>query len=105
MADTLEEYAAAQAAEYGRYVANGPIYFGGALAYTKDHPVPTSNVEAHKYLEQGLVREVGTELPTPELPPAPQTGEPIVVEAALAADVAPEDPSLDPSDANHEIEV
>jgi hypothetical protein len=53
-----EDYAKAQAEEYGTFVAKGPIYHDGALAYTEGHPVPRSNVERHKYEEQGLVSKV-----------------------------------------------
>jgi hypothetical protein len=54
----MDAFAKAQAEEYGTFVAKGPIYHDGALAYTEGHPVPKSNVERHKYEEQGLVSKV-----------------------------------------------
>lgn len=42
---TVEELAAAQAAEYGEYVADGPIVLGGARAFNDGDPVPKSHVE------------------------------------------------------------
>jgi hypothetical protein len=53
-----EDYAKAQAEEYGTFVAKGPIYHDGVLAYTEGHVVPKSNVERHKLEEQGLVSKV-----------------------------------------------
>jgi hypothetical protein len=60
MAETLEEFQARQAAEYGQFVAKQNIYYDGALAYTAGHPVPASNVEAHGYLGDGLVERVAS---------------------------------------------
>lgn len=70
MPDSVEEYAAKQAAEYGTYVANGPIYVGGALAFNTGHPVPVSSVARFDYLEQGLVRKAGEA--APDAPPTEQ---------------------------------
>jgi len=55
-------YLAAQAAEYGTYVATRTIYYEGVRAYNEGDPVPVSNVERHGYLEQGLVRRAVEEL-------------------------------------------
>ena len=55
---TPEQYAQAQAEEYGSFVAKGPIYVDGALAFTAGHTVPKSTVEKFKYDEQGLVEKV-----------------------------------------------
>lgn len=40
-----EEHAAAQAAEYGTYVATKTIEIGGARAFNVGDPVPASHVE------------------------------------------------------------
>lgn len=40
-----EEYRQQQAAEYGTYVANKPIDFGGARAFNPGDPVPVSHVD------------------------------------------------------------
>lgn len=55
MSQTVEEFRKAQLDEYGTYVAIEPIDHDGARAYNVGDPVPASNVEAHKYDEQGLV--------------------------------------------------
>ncbi len=55
---SVEDFAAAQHAEYSTYVATVPILHGGARAYNPGDPVPISNVEAYDYLQQGFVREV-----------------------------------------------
>ncbi len=60
-----EGYAAAQAAEYGIYVAAQTIYYNGVRAYNAGDAVPVSNVEQHGYLERGLVRRVDE--PAPEV--------------------------------------
>lgn len=83
----LEDYQARQAAEYGAYVANGPIYIDGALAFAEGHPVPKSTVEANKYVEQGLVRESGTEAPAPQSGPEPQQGQDVVLDPSDNAQV------------------
>ena len=41
---TVEELRAAQAAEYGTYVALEPIDIGGARAFNIGDPVPTSHI-------------------------------------------------------------
>jgi hypothetical protein len=86
MAD-LEEYKAQQAAEYGAYVANGPIYIDGALAFVEGHAVPKSTVEANKYVEQGLVREAGTEAPAAQRGSEPQQGQDVVLNVDPADNV------------------
>ncbi|GAC1375213.1 MAG: hypothetical protein NVSMB4_03260 [Acidimicrobiales bacterium] len=81
---TPAEIAAQQAAEYGTYVAVQDIFFDGARAYNVGHPVPVSNVEAHGYLEDGLVKKVGDDSEPAEPAAAPTTpapqGDPIVVD-------------------------
>ena len=47
--------AAAQVKEWGEYVATGDILVGGVLAARKGDAIPISNVEKHRYDEQGLV--------------------------------------------------
>lgn len=42
---TVEEYLAAQKAEWETYVATEPIYVGGARAFNAGDPVPASHVE------------------------------------------------------------
>jgi len=58
------DYAAAQAVEYGTYVAVAVITVDGVRAFNVGDSVPISNVEAHGYLDAGLVR------PTTPLDPA-----------------------------------
>lgn len=79
---TVEEFEAAQAVEYGTYVATAVITYNGARAYNPGDAVPVSNVELHGYVAAGLVRKVGD--PAPEPPatvPAPQPmGDPVVID-------------------------
>lgn len=78
---TIEDYAKAQEAEYGTYVANGPIFYGGARAFNAGDPVPVSHVDTYKYLEQGLVRRVDDPAPVAaaaEVVPL-SVGDPIVI--------------------------
>lgn len=42
---TVEELRKAQAAEYGTYVATGPIDIGGTRAFNLGDPVPVSHIE------------------------------------------------------------
>jgi hypothetical protein len=56
----LQDYRAAQAKEYGTYVASSDIYVGNALAYRTGDPVPVGNVERHGYDKDGLVTKVKT---------------------------------------------
>jgi hypothetical protein len=42
---TIDEYKAAQAAEWGKYVAAEPIDIDGARAFNAGDPVPASHVE------------------------------------------------------------
>lgn len=41
----VDEFLAAQAKEYGTYVALQPIYIGGARAFNQGDPVPVGHVE------------------------------------------------------------
>lgn len=43
---TPGDFAAAQAAEYGKYVAKEPIRINGARAFNPGDPVPVSHVES-----------------------------------------------------------
>ena len=52
----VEDFAAAQAAEYAAYVATETILVDGARAYNAGDPVPASNVERHDYLTLGVVK-------------------------------------------------
>jgi hypothetical protein len=64
---TFTDHAAAIAEEYGRYVANQPIFIGGARAFNPGDPVPVS------HLDRGLVQaQQVTDLAAPEVEePAP----------------------------------
>ncbi len=46
--------------DYSQYVAVVPIYVDGALAYRLGDPVPATNVKAHDYESNGLVKKAGT---------------------------------------------
>ena len=81
----VEDFAAAQAAEYATYVALEPILVDGARAYNPGDPVPVSNVEKHDYLQMGVVRKVddpAPDLTAPEPPPALQ-GDPVVIDKTI----------------------
>ena len=78
----VEDFAAAQEAEYATYVATEPILVDGARAYNPGDAVPASNVEKHGYLQLGVVRKTSDPAPdltAPEPPPAPQ-GDPVVID-------------------------
>ena len=78
---TVEEFAAAQEAEYATYVATEVILVDGSRAYNVGDAVPISNVERHQYLALGVVRLASD--PAPELtadqPPQAPQGEPVVI--------------------------
>lgn len=77
----VEDFAAAQEAEYATYVATEAILVDGARAYNAGDPVPASNVVRHDYLALGVVRKADDPAPVltaPEPPPAPQ-GDPVVI--------------------------
>ena len=57
MTSPVEDFAAAQAAEYATFVASEPILVDGVRAYNPGDPVPVSNVEKHGYLQLGVVRK------------------------------------------------
>ena len=101
-------YDAAVKAEWGMWVANGPVYIGGALAFTDGAPVPASTVERFDLVAGGYVRKA-TE-PKPEsvsVSSAPPRGEDIVL-ASSGGEASPPEPvepvehpadlSLDPPD-------
>jgi hypothetical protein len=56
---TVEEYLAAQKAEWGTYVATQPIDIGGARAFNTGDPVPVSHVE-NKVVPQDSVAKTTT---------------------------------------------
>jgi hypothetical protein len=56
--DAVADEIAAQAKEYGTYVATQPINVGNARAYNEGDPVPVSNVERYHYDELGWVKRV-----------------------------------------------
>ena len=77
----VEDFAAAQEAEYATYVATEPILVDGARAYNPGDAVPASNVEKHGYVQLGVVRKAddpAPDLTAPQPPPAPQ-GDPVVI--------------------------
>jgi hypothetical protein len=43
---TVEEFRKEQAAEWGVYTANGPIYIGGVRAFNKGDAVPKAHVDS-----------------------------------------------------------
>lgn len=53
-----QDWQSQQEEEWGQWEAVEQIEHGGALAYDVGHPVPHSNVVAHGYEKQGLVRRV-----------------------------------------------
>lgn len=57
---TAEDASAALAEEYGQYVAVAPIESDGVRWYNAGDPVPAANVEAHGYLDAGLVAKTTT---------------------------------------------
>lgn len=60
------DYRIAQMHEYGQWVATGPIYIDGVLAFTEDHPVPASTVAKFGLDKQNLVRPADSPPPSPE---------------------------------------
>lgn len=80
--EEVEQLRAEQATEYGTYVAVAPISFNGAPAYNPGDPVPVSNVQRHKYDEQGLVAKVGT-----------KAGQELITALATPAEPAAETPA------------
>ncbi len=81
MATSIEDYTAAQAVEWGTYVATTAIFHEGVRAANAGDPVPVSNVEQYGYLGQGLVRLATEPAPAPVAAPivSPPVGEPVVV--------------------------
>jgi hypothetical protein len=58
---TAEEsrgYLEAIAHNYAQYVATGPIYFGNALAFNADDPVPADYPTIKQLLADGMVKAV-----------------------------------------------
>ena len=55
-----EAFRAAQAKEYGQYVATEQIFYAGALAFNVGDPVPASNVTLHGYADLGVVAKTTT---------------------------------------------
>jgi hypothetical protein len=81
MSSPVEDLAAAQATEYATFVATETILVDGARAYNIGDPVPASNVEAHGYLQLGVVRKAddpAPDLTVSEPSPAPQ-GDPVII--------------------------
>lgn len=54
---TPEKFAAAQAEEWGTYVAKEVIYYNGARAFNPGDAVPIGHVNQYGYEEQGLVEK------------------------------------------------
>ena len=78
----VEDFAAAQAAEYAAFVATEPILVDGARAYNVGDPVPASNVEKHGYVQLGVVRKTTDPAPEPAAPqpPVAPQGDPVVID-------------------------
>ena len=78
----VEDFAAAQAAEYATYVATEPILVDGARAYNVGDPVPASNVEKHGYVQLGVVRKATDPAPEPaaDEPLVALQGDPVVID-------------------------
>lgn len=55
--EEAKAFLAAQAEEYGQYVATQVITHDGVRAYNPGDAVPASNVKRHGYLKQGLVEK------------------------------------------------
>ena len=55
-----EAFRAAQAKEYGQFVATEQIFYAGALAFNVGDAVPISNVAAHGYDTLGVVAKITT---------------------------------------------
>jgi hypothetical protein len=68
-------YAAAQAKNYSEYVAAGPIYIGGALAYFANAPVSSASVEDGTVSKDQVVK-VGTKAAADIPPAAPVAADP-----------------------------
>lgn len=62
---SVEDYAAAQKAEWGAYVAKSAIFYDGVRAFNAGDPVPRSHVE--KFKLDDLVNAAPE--PSPETPP------------------------------------
>lgn len=96
MADYAAEdaaYKAAREAEWGTWVASGPIHIGNALAFNDGDPVPASTVERFDLLAGSYVRRAGE--PKPEvavLVTSAPVGEPILLNGAT--ETAPADLNL-----------
>jgi hypothetical protein len=55
-----EDHLRAIEEDRSQYVAVAPIYYDGALAYRVGDPVPATNVKAHDYEANGLVKKSST---------------------------------------------
>lgn len=62
---TAADVAAAIAAEYGTYVAAGPINIDGARAFNEGDPVPVSHVD-RGVVHVGQVRKIAKAAPAAE---------------------------------------
>jgi len=60
------EYRIAQMREYGVWVAAGPIYVDGVLAFLEGYPVPESTVRRYGWDQQNLVRPADAPPPDPD---------------------------------------
>lgn len=57
---TAAQFREAQGAEYGEYVAAGPIDIGGARAFNAGDPVPVSHVK-NKVVSEDQVKKITTQ--------------------------------------------
>lgn len=72
-----QEVVDAENAQWGHWVANGPIYLDGVLAFAAGHEVPVQHVEVYGLEKDGLVRPAGEPAvePAPAAYVAPPTGQ------------------------------
>ncbi len=70
-----QEVIDAEAAQWGHWTANGPIYLDGVLAFAAGHDVPVQHVEKFQLDKQGLVRAAGE--PAAEPTPAAYVAAPV----------------------------
>ena len=75
---TPQEHAAAQARNYGEYIAASFIYVNGALAYAPGHAVSSASVEDGTVDRSQVIRvdELPTAAPAPAPAPLPEPSAP-----------------------------
>jgi hypothetical protein len=89
LTDELAAYQAGQVAEWGVYVARGPIDIEGARAFNAGDPVPVSHV-VRGVVTLDLVRRVDEQAPVPVA---------VAVHVPVGADIEPDRADQDAADA------